>query len=48
VPVRSGKWSYSRFEPDRRGRWALYARYRSAGRTYADDVTDCSTFITVR
>jgi hypothetical protein len=48
VPVRNGKWSFSRFLPDRRGRWELYARYRSAGRTYANDVTDCSTFVTVR
>jgi hypothetical protein len=48
VGVRNGSWSFNRFLPARTGRWELYARYRTAGRTYANDTADCGTFIRVR
>jgi hypothetical protein len=48
VRVRSGNWSYNRFRPARRGRWELYARYRTAGRTFANDASDCGTLVRVR
>jgi hypothetical protein len=48
VRVRHGSWSFNRFLPSRRGRWELYARYRTAGRTFANDATECGTFVRVR
>jgi hypothetical protein len=48
VRPRIGEWSYTRFLPARKGRWELYARYRTAGRSYANDASPCGTFITVR
>ena len=48
VRVRNGAWSYNRFLPDRTGRWELYARYRTTGRTYANDASECGTFVRVR
>lgn len=41
-------WSFNRFLPDRRGRWELYARYRTIRRAYANDASECVTFVTVR
>jgi hypothetical protein len=46
--VRHGAWSYNRFRPTRRGRWELYARYRTAGHTFANDASECGTFARVR
>ena len=46
--VRGGDWSYNRFRPDRAGRWELYARYRTTGRAYANDASECGTFVRVR
>ena len=43
-----GTWAFNRFMPDRRGRWELYARYRTAGRGFANDVSECGTFVRVR
>jgi hypothetical protein len=48
VRVRDGSWSYDRFLPDRTGRWELYARYRTSGRTFANDTSECGTFVRVR
>jgi hypothetical protein len=48
VRVRDGSWSFNRFLPARTGRWELYARYRSAGRTYANDALECGTFVRAR
>jgi hypothetical protein len=48
VRVRNGSWSFNRFLPSRRGRWELYARYRTAGRSYANDASECGTFVRVR
>ncbi len=48
VRVRESSWSFNRFLPSRTGRWELYARYRTAGRTYANDASDCGTFVRVR
>jgi len=48
VPVRNGSWSFNRFMPDRTGSWQIYARYRTGGRTYANDATECGTFVRVR
>jgi hypothetical protein len=46
--VRNGAWSYNRFRPGRRGRWELYARYRTAGHTFAHDTSECGTSVRVR
>jgi hypothetical protein len=48
VPVRTGTWAYTRFAPARRGKWELYARYRTAGKAFADDATECGTIIRVK
>jgi hypothetical protein len=48
VPVRSGRWAYTRFAPARRGTWELYARYRTAGKRFTDDTSECGTFVHVR
>jgi hypothetical protein len=49
VPVRDGKWEFTRFAPDRRGQWEFYARYRTARRPYANDASGpCGTFVNVR
>ena len=49
VPVRNGKWTFTRFAPDRRGEWEFYARYRTARRAYANDASaPCGTTVRVR
>ena len=48
VRVREGSWSFNHFMPDRTGRWELYARYRAGGRTFANDTSECGTFVRVR
>jgi hypothetical protein len=48
VPVRGGTWAYSRFAPRQRGKWELYARYRSARKAFADDTSECGTIVSVR
>jgi hypothetical protein len=48
VPVRAGVWAYNRFAPSRRGQWQLYARYRSARKAFANDATECGTFVSVK
>lgn len=48
VRVRNGEWSFNNFLPDRSGNWQIYARYRTGGKTYANDATECATFVHVR
>ncbi len=48
VRVRNGEWSFNSFLPDRSGNWQIYARYRTGGKTYANDATECATFVRVR
>jgi hypothetical protein len=49
VPVRNGKWTFTRFAPDRRGEWEFYARYRTARRAYANDASGpCGATVQVR
>lgn len=49
VPVRNGKWTFTRFAPGRRGEWEFYARYRTARRAFANDATaPCGTMVQVR
>jgi len=48
VPVRAGAWSYNRFTPTRRGTWQLYARYRTARKAFANDTTECASFVSVK
>jgi hypothetical protein len=43
-----GSWETDRFAPGRRGNWELYARYRTAGRTYANGASICGTEVRVR
>jgi hypothetical protein len=48
VPVRNGKWTFTRFAPDRRGEWEFYARYRTARRAYANAASaPCGTTVQV-
>ena len=48
VRVRDGAWSVPNLRPSRRGQWEFYARYKSAGRTYADDASECGTITRIR
>jgi hypothetical protein len=48
VRVRGGEWSVPNLRPSRTGRWEFYARYRSAGRSYADDTSQCGTIRRIR
>jgi hypothetical protein len=48
VPVHAATWSYTRFAPSRPGKWELYARYRTARRAFANDASECGTFVSVR
>jgi hypothetical protein len=48
VPVRAGEWAYNRFAPGRRGKWELYARYRTTGKAFADDASECGTLVNVK
>ncbi len=48
VPVHDGVWAYNRFAPSRRGKWELYARYRTARKAFADDTTECGTLVSVK
>jgi hypothetical protein len=45
VPVRGGEWAYNRFAPSRRGKWELYARYRATRKAFANDTSECGTFV---
>jgi hypothetical protein len=45
--VRDGAWSIPRLRPSRAGRWELYARYRTTGKTYANDASVCGTVVRV-
>jgi hypothetical protein len=47
VPVDAGTWASS-FAPTRRGKWELYARYRSARKAYANDTSECGTLVFVK
>jgi hypothetical protein len=47
VPVDAGTWT-SGFAPTRRGKWELYARYRSARKAYANDTSECGTLVFVK
>ena len=46
--VRDDEWSIPRLRPSRTGRWELYARYRSAGKAFADDASHCGTVVRIR
>ena len=46
--VRDDEWSIPRLRPSRTGRWELYARYRSAGKAFADDASECGTVVRIR
>jgi hypothetical protein len=46
--VRGDEWSIPRLRPSRTGRWEFFARYRSAGKTFADDASQCGTVVRVR
>ncbi|MDA0173683.1 hypothetical protein OJ998_31560 [Solirubrobacter taibaiensis] len=48
VRVRDGVWSVPNLRPSRTGQWEFYARYKSAGRTYADDASQCGTITRIR
>jgi hypothetical protein len=48
VPVRAGEWAYNRFAPSRRGKWELYARYRTTRTAFADDASECGTLVSVK
>lgn len=48
VRVRDGVWSVPNLRLSRAGQWEFYARYKSAGRTYADDVSECGTITRIR
>ena len=48
VRVRDGEWSLPRLTLPRTGRWEFYARYRTAGRAFADDASTCGTILRVR
>ena len=40
--------SHRRLSLPRTGRWELYARYRSAGKAFADDASQCGTVVRIR
>ena len=48
VPVRAGRWAYTRIAPSRRGMWELYARYRTARKAFANDTSECGTLVSVK
>jgi hypothetical protein len=48
VAVHAATWAYTRFAPSRRGKWELYARYRSARKAFADDTSECGTIVSVK
>ena len=48
VAVHAATWAYTRFAPGRRGKWELYARYRSARKAFADDTSECGTIVSVK
>jgi hypothetical protein len=45
--VRKGAWSIKGLELPRAGKWEFYARYRSAGTTFANDVSPCGVLVGV-
>ena len=47
VPVSAGTWAYTRFAPAQRGKWELYARYRTARKAFANDASECGTIVSV-
>ena len=46
--VRRGAWSIKGLRLPRAGRWEFYARYETAGTSFADDVTPCGTLKRIR
>ena len=48
VRVRDGVWSMPNLRLSRTGPWEFYARYKSAGRSYADDASQCGTITRIR
>ena len=46
VAVRDGEWS-ARFKPSKGGLWELYARYRTARKSFANDTSECGTIVPV-
>ncbi len=46
--VRDGEWTIPRFGLPRTGRWEFYARYRTAGTDFANDASECGTFVRIR
>jgi hypothetical protein len=47
VRLRAGAWSIPRLRPSRAGRWEFYARYRTAGKAYANDASICGTIVPI-
>ena len=45
--VRAGKWSIKSLRLPRGGKWEFYARYKSAGTTFADDASPCGLIVGV-
>jgi hypothetical protein len=45
--VRAGKWSIKHLRLPRAGKWEFYARYKSAGTTFADDASPCGVLVGV-
>jgi hypothetical protein len=46
--VRNGAWRIRRLGLPRAGLWELYARYRTTGRAWANDVSECGKLVNVR
>jgi hypothetical protein len=47
VRLHAGAWSIPRLRPSRTGRWEFYARYRTAGKAYANDASICGTLVPI-
>jgi hypothetical protein len=46
VALQDGEWS-TRFTPTKGGLWELYARYRTARKSFANDSSECGTIVPV-
>jgi hypothetical protein len=46
--VRDGEWHVPRLSLPSSGRWEFYARYRSTGKRFANDASECGTLRRVR
>jgi len=48
IDPRDGSFAYRGWRPRARGRWWVFARYRSVTRAFADDVSECGFGLDVR